>query len=150
MYYNAFIRSCFSYCLLYWLNNDRSGRYKLVNKIDHLIARLSHYEGLSADEYINKYRMCDVWKVYKLQSLSLMHDISNNKVSLPFFPLLTNSEVHSHNTRSSCNFYINSQTTLDRHNFTYTSLLNWNAYLLNICNLPKHAFLKLICKSFIL
>ena len=22
MYYNAFIRSCFSYCLLYWFNND--------------------------------------------------------------------------------------------------------------------------------
>ena len=41
LYYNAFIRSCFSYCLLFWLNNDRSSRYKLIEKIDHLIALLA-------------------------------------------------------------------------------------------------------------
>ena len=150
MYFNAFIRSCFSYCLLFWFNNDRSGRYKLINRIDHLIARLSYYEGLSADVYINKYRMCDVWKVYKLPFLSLMHDISSNKVSLPFYPVLINSEVPSHNICSSCNFHINSQTTLDKHNVIHNSLLIWNACSLNIRNLPKCAFLKLICKSFML
>ena len=140
----------FSYCLPYWFSNDRSDRNKLINKIDHLIARLSYYEGLGADVYINNYRMCDVWKVYKSQSLSLMHDINNNKESLPFFPVLINSEVHSHNTRSVCNFHINSQTTLDKHNFIYNSLLIWSAYPLNIRNLPKRAFLKLIFKSFML
>ena len=54
---------------------------KLINEIDHLKARLSYYEGLRADVYSNKYRMCDAWKFYKLESLSLMHDISYNKVS---------------------------------------------------------------------
>ena len=37
-----------------------------------------------------------------------MHDINNNKESLPFFPVLVNSEVLSHNIRSLCNFHINS------------------------------------------
>ena len=37
LYYNAFIRSLFSYCLIYWINNDRSGRYKLIEKIDSTI-----------------------------------------------------------------------------------------------------------------
>ena len=147
MYYNAFIRSYFSYCFLYWLNNDRSGRLKPITKIDHLIARLSYYGGLRADVYINKYRMCDVWKVYKLQSLSLMHDNSNNKVSLPFLPVLINSEVHSHNTHPSRKFLINSQSTLDKHNFIYNSLLIWNACPLSICNLPKRAFLNLFVRA---
>ena len=47
LYYNAFIKSCFSYCILYWFNNDRSGRNKLINKVDNLIALLAHCSGLN-------------------------------------------------------------------------------------------------------
>ena len=38
LYYNAFIRSFFSYCLIFWINNDRSGRYKLIDKINNILA----------------------------------------------------------------------------------------------------------------
>ena len=37
LYYNAFIRSCFSYCLMFWFHNDRSGKCKLIEKIEHVI-----------------------------------------------------------------------------------------------------------------
>ena len=41
LYYNAFIRSCFSYCTVFWFNNNRSGKYKLTNKVDNIIHLLA-------------------------------------------------------------------------------------------------------------
>ena len=41
LYYNAFILSFFSYCITFWLNNDRSSRCKLINKIDWLLGTLA-------------------------------------------------------------------------------------------------------------
>ena len=38
LYYDAFIRPSFSYYLMFWINNDRSGRYKLIYKIDNFLA----------------------------------------------------------------------------------------------------------------
>ena len=40
LYYNAFIISVCSYCLIYWLNNDRSDRHKQTEKIDAFISKL--------------------------------------------------------------------------------------------------------------
>lgn len=37
LYYNAFIRSHFSYCLLFWFPSERFGRYKIIDKVDYLI-----------------------------------------------------------------------------------------------------------------
>ena len=37
LYYNSSIKSCFSYCLMFWINNEHFGRYKLIDKIDKLI-----------------------------------------------------------------------------------------------------------------
>ena len=34
LYYNTFFRSCFSYCLMFWFNNDLSGKCELINKIE--------------------------------------------------------------------------------------------------------------------
>ncbi len=72
LYYNAFIRSCFSYCLMFWINNDRSGRHKLFNKVDNLIVKLNTRNNGSDLE--------NVWTVHKLQCLSFMHDISSNVI----------------------------------------------------------------------
>ena len=41
LYYNAFIRSCFSYCTVFWFNNNRSSKYKLTNKVDNIIHLLA-------------------------------------------------------------------------------------------------------------
>ena len=38
LYYNAFIRSSFSYFLIFWINNDRSKCYKLIDTIGNLLA----------------------------------------------------------------------------------------------------------------
>ena len=39
LYYNSFIKSCFSYFLMFWTSNERSSRYKLIYKIDKLITQ---------------------------------------------------------------------------------------------------------------
>ncbi len=117
LYYNAFIRSCFSYCLMFWINNARSGRQKLVDKIDHLVANLANNFGMTVPEFITKYHVMNIWSVYKMQCLSLMYDISNNIVSLPFFPLSINATVHGHFTRSVNNIHLNNVSALDHRNF---------------------------------
>jgi hypothetical protein len=60
LYYNAFIKSCFSYCLMFWIHNVRSGRYKLIKKIDCLIELLAKRKGLNVTEYVARTRICDV------------------------------------------------------------------------------------------
>ena len=37
LYYNAFIRTSFSYCLMFWIINGRSERYKIIDKNDNLL-----------------------------------------------------------------------------------------------------------------
>ena len=138
LYYNAFIRSCFSYCTVFWFNNDRSGRYKLVNKINNLIIYLCRNYNLNVKLY-------GVADVYKLQCLSVMHDIINSKLYLPYFPLQTNNIIHSHCTRATTNLHINSLTSLDHRNFIYHSVLFWNKCSNGIRFLTKSAFLR-VCK----
>ena len=64
LYCNAFIRSSF----LYWINNDQSGHYKLIDKIDNLlpVIRKRFYKSQMVDSVV----MHDVWAVYKLQCVS--------------------------------------------------------------------------------
>jgi hypothetical protein len=79
LYYNSFIRSCFSYCLMFWYSNDRSGRHKLVNKIDNLISKLISNKAC----LVNHLHMNNVFAVFKLQCLSFMYDICNH-IICPF------------------------------------------------------------------
>ena len=65
LYYNAFIKSCFSYCILYWFNKDRSGRNKLINKVDSLIALLAHCSGLNFNDFLVKFQMQNVLSVHR-------------------------------------------------------------------------------------
>jgi hypothetical protein len=149
MYYNAFIRSCFAYCITYWFNNDRSGKYKLINKIDNLILFLSKKLNLTVPDFCLQTGICNVNVVHELQCLSLMYDIVNNGLKLPFFHVYTNAMVHTHNTRTVNNLHINCITALDRRNFIYQSTLFWNKHLCNNRMLHKRAFL-LSCKSLLI
>jgi hypothetical protein len=76
LYFNAFIRSCYSYCVMFWINNDRSGRFKLINnnKIDRVISILTINHHLSVNDFINKFKICDVLKVCNLQNLASMYN----------------------------------------------------------------------------
>jgi hypothetical protein len=141
MYYNAFIRSCYSYCLLYWFNNSRSGRHYLLNKIDHIIDKLACCAKITTDELIKKYRVFDVWKVHKLQSLSFMYDVCNNLIELPFVNIDRNTEIHSYNTRSNINVHIDCMTAIDKKNFLYYCIINWNACPLSVRLLTKQRFM---------
>jgi hypothetical protein len=89
LYYNAFIRSCFSYCIMFWYNNNRSGKYKLSNKVDSLISFLSNRLGLCVHEFVSKHKICNVNNVYNLQMLSFMYDLCNNLYCLPHFSVNT-------------------------------------------------------------
>ena len=72
--------------------------------------------------------------------------MSNDIVSIPFFPLLQNINIHDHNTRSYTNVHINSITALDRRNFMYSCVLKWYDCPYNLRRLTKRAFMKK-CKS---
>jgi hypothetical protein len=126
LYFNAFIRSCYSYCVMFWLNNDRSGRFKLIDKIDRVISNLAIKHNLLIQDFVNKFKICDVWKVCILQNLAFMYDVWHNYISVPFISLETNDVVHSHFTRTSSDLQIELISTIDKHNFVYNAKLNWN------------------------
>ena len=81
-----------------------------------------------------------------MQSLLLMYDICRNKVYLPYIHGTTNNTVHGHFTRSNCNLHIPQLFTVDKYNFVYYAMLNWNACLYDVKVLPKHKFYK-YCKT---
>lgn len=146
LYYNAFILSCFSYCITFWFNNDRSGRYKLVNKIDSLLGTLAKRQGVNLDVFIANSHLCNVNNMYNLQCLSFMYDICNSNIYVPFIPLITNNAVHKHYTRNTINIHISNLSSLDRRNFVYHCTLFWNSSPVENRKLPKNAFIR-ACKS---
>ena len=131
---------------MYWFNNDRYGRYKLINKIDNVIALLAHCFGLNLNDFLVKFQVQNVLSVHKMQSLLLMNDISHNKVYLPYIHVTTNNTVHGHFTRSNCNLHIPQLSTVDKRNFIYYAMLNWNACLYVVKLLLRHKFYK-YCKT---
>ena len=87
LYYNAFIRSGFSYCLILWFNNNRSSRFKLIDKIDNLISmlnrRFTNLQNVDALSIVN------VWSAFRYQCLSFMYDLCNINVSVSFFSTIS-------------------------------------------------------------
>ena len=77
-----------------------------------------------------------------LQSLCLIYDVVNDIVSIPFFPLLQNINIHDRNTRSCSNVHINPITALDCRNFRYNCVLKCNACPYDLRRLIKRAFMK--------
>ena len=113
LYYNAFIKSSFSYATMFWLNNSRSGRYKLITKVDKLISYIQ-----------NKYKFlienfCNINTVFKRQSLIFMYDLVKNNFTIPYFSVTSNSEIHDHFTRSCHNIHIAKQSSSDLRNFIH-------------------------------
>jgi hypothetical protein len=125
-YYNAFIRSNYSYSLIFLFHNDRSGRYKLIDKIYHVTLKLASNCNLTVLDFVNRFRTCDEWKVVNLQCLLFMCDLWHKQVIIAFISLVPNTAVHSHYTHTSVNLHVSSITTLDKHNFVYNALLAWN------------------------
>ena len=60
LYYNVFIRSCFSYCAMFWFRNDRSGECKLLEKIEHVINLLVYNNKQSVHDFIVSSQICDL------------------------------------------------------------------------------------------
>ena len=144
--YYAFIKSCFSYWILYWFNNDKSGRYKLINKVDNLIVLLAHCSGLNLNDFLVKFQVQNVLSVHKVQSLLIRYDICHNKVYLLYVHVTTNNTVHGHFTRSNCNLHKPQLSTVDKYNFVHYAMLSWNACLYDVKVLAKHKFYK-YCKT---
>ncbi len=149
LYYNSFIRSAFSYCLMFWFNNHRSGRFKLVSKIDHMISFLAKKYSCSISLFISDMKVFNTWSSYELQCLTFMHDLMNGNISINYLDVTLNENVHSHFTRASCNLHISQISHLDTCNFIYHCKLFWNSYMSNIRNLRKPAFVA-VCKQNIL
>ncbi len=103
---------------------------------------------LSVPTFISKYRIFDVWKVYKLQCLVFMFDICNNLVMFPYINLSVNNLVHNHYTRTSINLHVNVISSIDKRNFIYNCILVWNTSPIDTRLLPKCLFLS-ACKQLI-
>ena len=71
LYYNAFTLSCFSYCITFWFNNNCSGRYKLINKIDRLLGTLAKKNGFNYFDFVTNFHLCNVYNVKF--SVSILH-----------------------------------------------------------------------------
>ncbi len=141
LYYNAFIRSCFSYGLLFWFNNDRSGRWKLIANVDRVINSLAVKHKLPVHDFVCATGVCDVWKVHKIQSLMLMYDVITGHSNVSCFHFEFNSLIHNHFTRGNCNIHINRVSSLDKRNFTYYCLLNWNECDDDMRSKTRHNFM---------
>ena len=104
----------------------------------------------TTQEFIVQNQIYNVWSVFKSQSLMLMHDLCNNHILLPYFPLDTNSTVHEHFTRSNTNLHITHITSLDKRNFVYNCTIEWNACPPESRNVTRTVFKNniahLICK----
>ena len=72
LYYNAFILPCFSFCTVVWFKYAHSSKQKLIDKIDKIISILDIKKKLKTHEFINSTHVSDVWKIFKLQFVSLM------------------------------------------------------------------------------
>jgi hypothetical protein len=108
--YNAFIRSCFSYGLLFWFSKSRSGRWKLISVINRLITLLAIKYKLSVHDFVVAAGVCDIWKVHKMQSLAFMFDIVTGRFCIACFQFEINNLVHGHFTRSTTNIHVNTVT----------------------------------------
>ena len=148
LYYNAFIRSCFSYCTVFWFNNNRSGKYKLTNKVDNIIHLLAKKFKQTVQEFVYDFQICDVYKVYKLQAMSLMYHMWYNRNNFVFLNLISNNSVHSHFTRINANIHVNPISAISSRNFIYHCILTWNDSPFDIRSLPKHACLSQYKKLF--
>ena len=95
IYYNAFICSCFSYCAVFWFNNNCSGKYKLTNKVDNIILVLAKKFKQTLQEFICDIHIYDACKVYKLQAMLHMtlYDIYYNPYNFAFVNLISNNSV---------------------------------------------------------
>jgi hypothetical protein len=148
LYYNAFIRSCFSYCIAFWFNNNRSGKYKLINMINKLVLLLAYRCKSNVIDFVHSTHICDVITVYKLQCLSLMYNIWYNREKYIHINLVVNSSVHNHFTRQTVNLHVNTVSPIDLRNFVYHGVLFWNKCPHDIRLMPKQRFLshcKLLC-----
>jgi hypothetical protein len=143
LYYNAFIKSCFSYCTMIWFGNERSGRNKLINKINHLLLYLAGIFGYSPHDFVLKFNVLSVIHVYKLQCLSFMFDILHQHVVLEYLNFPTNRDIHLYNTRRTNALHVCCVTQIDKNNFPYNMLCIWNTYL-DLNNLSKTALLSVV------
>ena len=149
LHYNTSIKFYFSYWLIHWFNNDRADRDKLIEKIDSFICLIAKQCKMSMNELICKYSVFKVKNEYDLQSLYLMYDVANDIVSIAFFILLQNINIHDHNTRSCTKVHIIPITALDCRNFMNNCGLQWNDCPCDLRRLTKRAFIRK-CKSSII
>ena len=87
--------------------------------------------------------VCDVWKVHKIQSLMLMYDVIviTGHSNISCFRFEFNSLIHNHFTRGNCNIHIIRVSSLDKRNFIYYCLFNWNECDYDMRSKTRHNFM---------
>ena len=107
-----------------WFNNAHSSKQKLIDKIDKIISFLAIKNKLNTLEFINHLHVYDIWKIFKLQSVSLMHDGSIGHNNFEFICMILYKNIQDHYTRGSTKVHIITVSSLDTRNFVYHCILN--------------------------
>ena len=97
---------------------------RVIATVDRVINLIAVKHGLSVHDFVYATGVCDVRKVYKMQSLMLMYDIKTEHSNVSCLRFEPNSFIHNHFTRGNCNIHINPVSSLDKRNFIYYFLLN--------------------------
>ena len=139
--YNSLLRSTFSYLLLYWFGNDRSGRWKLIKMVNCFLEKLANLSHMSLRDFVYKYNILDVASTYKLQCLMFAYSLVHDPYFEPNIQLIFNNSVHGYSTRISCNIHQTTVSSIDMHNFVYSSIKEWNTCKSEIKNLPYKMFI---------
>ena len=126
---------------MFRLNNSRSGRYKLITKVDKLISYIQNKYKFSIENFSN------INTVFKRQCLIFMYNLVKNNFTIPYFSLTSNSEIHDHFTRSCHNILIIKQSSSDLRNFIHHSTNFWNNCTIDVKLLNRSQFV-LYCKHF--
>ncbi len=149
LYYNCFIRTTFSYGLIFWFGNDRSGKCRLISKLEHFNNYLCKVLNCDVNHLLFNFRIFGISDIYKMQCLSFMYDVMNNRTLLSNYNVNTNELVHKHFTRGRLNLHIDLITSIDYRNFLYRCTLIWNSVDISSRFKPKKAFIN-FCKINIL
>ena len=80
-------------------------------------------------------------KIFKLQSVSRMYDVSIGHNNFEFICMILNKNIHDHYTQGSAKVHINTVSSLDTRNFVYHRVLNWNNCPQQCKLLPKEKFI---------
>jgi len=143
--YLTLVQPYLTYCCLVWASDVRTGILSRIHKLQKKYCRLilfAHFQAHSPPLF-RALNILTIYDLYVYQAKIYMFKITHNLLPRGFLNLITNADIHSHNTRLSCKLHTeycrtNSYKLTIRHN----GVKLWNETPTEYKGLPLGAFKK--------